>query len=307
MNQATQTKTNDAIKTAGLGKRYRSFWALKDCNITVPKGSVTALVGPNGAGKTTLLKQLVSLSKPSAGTAVVLGKTPSQSSDYISEIGYLAQEIPMYGHLNAQDHIAMGRHLNTNWDGELAIKRLKDLSIPLDRPVGKLSGGQKAQVALGLALAKKPKLLLLDEPVAALDPLARVDFLRSLAEAVTDAEGELTVVMSSHLLADLERVCDHIIILASGETQLCDDIEHTLKIHKLLVGTKQDDVESDKYTVIQQSHTARETTLLVRLNDTKFHDPHWHSRDVDIEEVVLAYMGQRRELADTMTAKGGAK
>jgi ABC-2 type transport system ATP-binding protein len=247
------------------------------------------------------------LNKPSEGSANVLSKSPSQSPEYISEIGYLAQEIPMYGNLNAKEHIDMGQHLNPNWDSELATKRLHELSIPLDRPVGKLSGGQRAQVALGLALAKKPKLLLLDEPVAALDPLARVDFLKSLAQAVTGADGELTVVMSSHLLADLERVCDHMIILASGETQLCEDIETTLKSHKLLVGVHKEAVDSDKYTIIQQSDTARETTLLVRLNDSKYHDPHWHVRDVDIEEIVLAYMGQRRSQTDALAMKGGSK
>jgi ABC-2 type transport system ATP-binding protein len=305
MNQKTINES--AIETKGLGKRYRSFWALKDCSINVPKGSVSALVGPNGAGKTTLLKLLVSLSKPTEGSAVVLSKSPSQESAYISEIGYLAQEIPMYSRLSADEHIKLGAHLNSQWDSELARKRLNELAIPLERPVGKLSGGQRAQVALGLALAKKPKLLLLDEPVAALDPLARVDFLSSLAQAVTDAEGELTVVMSSHLLADLERVCDHLIILASGETQLCEDIETALKSHKLLVGVRKDDVESDKYTIIQQSHSAKQTTLLVRLNDSKYHDPYWHVRDVDIEEVVLAYMGQRRNQTDELVMKGGTK
>lgn len=305
MNQ--QTITKNAIETKGLGKRYRSFWALKDCSINVPKGSVSALVGPNGAGKTTLLKLLVSLSRASEGSAVVLSQSPSQSPEYLSEIGYLAQEIPMYTRLNAKEHIAMGQHLNDNWDSQLATKRLDELAIPLDRPVGKLSGGQRAQVALGLALAKKPKLLLLDEPVAALDPLARIDFLKSLAQAVTDAEGELTVVMSSHLLADLERVCDHIVILASGETQLCEDIETALKSHKLLVGVRKEAIESDKYTIIQQSHTARETTLLVRLNDVKYHDPHWHVRDVDTEEIALAYMGQKRNITDTLAAKGGSR
>jgi ABC-2 type transport system ATP-binding protein len=302
-----QTISKNAIETKGLGKRYRSFWALKDCSINVPKGSVSALVGPNGAGKTTLLKLLVSLSRASAGSANVLNKSPSQSPEYLSEIGYLAQEIPMYARLNAKEHIAMSQHLNDNWDSELATKRLNELAIPLDRPVGKLSGGQRAQVALGLALAKKPKLLLLDEPVAALDPLARIDFLKSLAQAVTDADGELTVVMSSHLLADLERVCDHIVILASGETQLCEDIETALKSHKLLVGVRKEAVENDKYTIIQQTHTARETTLLVRLNDIKYHDPHWHIRDVDIEAVVLAYMGQKRNQTDDLAAKEGVR
>ncbi|MHB1865276.1 MAG: ATP-binding cassette domain-containing protein [Candidatus Saccharimonadales bacterium] len=296
--------TKNAIETESLGKRYRSFWALKDCSINVPKGKVSALVGPNGAGKTTLLKLLVSLSSPSAGSAKVLGKSPSQSPDYLSEIGYLAQEIPLYSHLNAKEHIEMGQHLNMGWDSGLAIKRLNELAIPLDRPVCKLSGGQRAQVALGLALAKKPKLLLLDEPVAALDPLARVDFLKSLAHAVTDADGELTVVMSSHLLADLERVCDHIIILASSKTQLCDDIDSVLKSHKLLVGRRQDTVRNNDYTIIQQTHTAKETTMLVKLNESRFHDPKWHIQDVDIEEIVLAYMGQTRSQADSLAEKG---
>ena len=268
---------------------------------------MSALVGPNGAGKTTLLKLLVSLSSPSDGSATVLNQSPSQKPEYISGIGYLAQEIPMYARLNAKEHIAMGQHINDSWDSELATKRLNELSIPLDRPVGKLSGGQRAQVALGLALAKKPKLLLLDEPVAALDPLARIDFLKSLAQAVTDAEGELTVVMSSHLLADLERVCDHIVILASGETQLCDDIDNVLKSHKLLVGSKRETTKNQAYSVIQETHTPRETTLLVRLNDIKYHDPHWHIRDVDIEEVVLAYMGQKRSQTDDLAVKGGSK
>jgi ABC-2 type transport system ATP-binding protein len=302
-----QTTNKSAVKTEGLGKIYRSFWALKDCSINVPKGSVSALVGPNGAGKTTLLKLLVSLSNPNAGSAIVLGKSPSQKPEYISEIGYLAQEIPMYSNLNAKEHIEIGQHLNSDWDSELATSRLNELAIPLDRPVGKLSGGQRAQVALGLALAKKPKLLLLDEPVAALDPLARVDFLKSLAQAVTDAEGELTVVMSSHLLADLERVCDHIIILASGETQLCDDIVKVLNSHKLLVGKHRDSVSSGEYSIIQQTDTPKETTLLVRLNNDKFHDSNWHARDVDIEEIVLAYMGQKRNVADTVRTKGGVQ
>lgn len=295
----------NTIETKGLGKKYRSFWALKDCNISVPKGRVSALVGPNGAGKTTLLKLLVSLNRPSAGSATVLDLSPSQGSNYLSEIGYLAQEIPLYSRLTAKEHIALGQNLNSNWGRNLAIKRIRELSIPLDRPVGKLSGGQRSQVALGLALAKKPKLLLLDEPVAALDPLARVDFLKSLARAAADAEGELTVVMSSHLLADLERVCDHIIILASGETQLCDDIDEVLKSHKLLVGKRQFETSNESYTVIQQTHTSKESTLLVRLKNSTFRDPRWQVRNVDIEEVVLAYMGQKRDLEDTMAAKGG--
>jgi ABC-2 type transport system ATP-binding protein len=303
-----KTLTKDAIQTSGLGKRYGLFWALKDCSIDVPQGSVSALVGPNGAGKTTLLKLLVGLSRPSAGDVIVLGSTPKQSSEYLAETGYLAQEIPLYNRLTAEKHIAMGAHLDLHWDGELAKKRLSELGIPLARPVGKLSGGQRAQVALALALAKKPKLLLLDEPVAALDPLARVEFLTSLTQAVADADGNLTVVMSSHLLADLERVCDHLIILASAETQLCDGIEHVLKTHKLLIGSRRGITANQAYTVIQESHSSNETNVLVRLNEPEFHDPHWRVHDVDIEDIVLAYMKQsKQQPSGPLAAKGGVR
>jgi ABC-2 type transport system ATP-binding protein len=201
----------DAIKTSELGKRYGSFWALENCNVSVPEGRVSALVGPNGAGKSTLLQLLVGLSNTSAGRAEVLGQVPEQKEEFLKDIGYLAQDIPLYKTLTGADHIKMGKHLNSRFDEKLIKTRLAELNIPLNRPVGKLSGGQRAQVALALALAKKPRLLLLDEPVAALDPLARHDFLASLAQAVAD--GGLTVVMSSHLLADLERISDHVIVL----------------------------------------------------------------------------------------------
>jgi ABC-2 type transport system ATP-binding protein len=294
MEQTVKGKVSEAVQTNGLGKRYGSFWALKDCTISVPRGSVTALVGPNGAGKTSLLKLLVGLNSPSAGDVVVLGQSPSQSTSYLSSIGYLAQEIPLYSQFTAADHFAIGKHMDVNWDNELAVKRLQELRIPLDRKVGKLSGGQRAQVGLAMALAKRPQLLLLDEPVAALDPLARMDFLTSLAQAVTDADGELTVVMSSHLLADLERVCDRVIILAAGETQLCENIEHTLETHKLLVGPKGQQPNNDGYRVIKETHSPTATHLLVRLEQPKHNLPGWHIRNVDIEEIVLAYMGQNK-------------
>lgn len=285
-----------AIQTKKLGKRYGSFWALENCNISVPEGCVSALVGPNGAGKSTLLKILVGLSNASSGESTVLDKSPVQREDFLRDVGYLAQEIPLYKSLNATDHIAMGKHLNKRFDEEFILNRLKDLDIPLSRPVGKLSGGQRAQVALALALAKKPKLLLLDEPVAALDPLARHEFLSSLAQAVAD--GELTVVMSSHLLNDLERISDHVIVLASGKTQLCDDIESILKEHKLLVGPRSDTQNlGTGVSVIHEAHTAKQFTLLVRVKDEKGLKlpAHWRQSKPNIEEIILAYMGQAQE------------
>lgn len=303
---------DNVVETHGLGKRYGSFWALKDCNVMVPRGVVSALVGPNGAGKTTLLKQLIGLSTPSTGSCTVLGRTPEQTTDFLADVGYLAQEVPLYEQLNAGEHIAMGAHLNRKqWDSKLAESRLRELNIPLNRFISKLSGGQRAQVALALALAKRPRLLLLDEPVAALDPLARVNFLSSLAQAVADANGDLTVIMSSHLLADLERVSDHVIILADSQTQLCDHIDHVLKTHRLLVGPRQELSASKDYAVVQATHAPKQSTILIRTaSGHRFHASGWQVHEPNIEEIVLAYMGQDKQQRDMLMqsrAEGDAR
>jgi ABC-2 type transport system ATP-binding protein len=292
------------IETSGLTKRYRRVTALSDCTISVPEGRISALVGPNGAGKTTLLRLLAGLAAPTDGRAVVLGGTPRQDPAFLAEIGFLAQEIPLYRRLSAQDHIGMGAHLNPRWDGESVRARLAGLRIPLDRPVGTLSGGQHAQVALALTLAKRPRVLLLDEPVAALDPLARRHFLSTLADAV--ARGGLTVVLSSHLVADIERVCDHLILLASSRVQLCGDIEDLLNEHRVLVGPRKDTTAIERdHTVVQTERTARQTTMLVRLNGPVA-DPQWEAENVSLEDMVLAYMGADAAPAiPELTAVGG--
>ena len=279
------------IQTRGLAKRYRRVSALSDCTITVPEGTISALIGPNGAGKTTLLRLLAGLAQPTAGEVTVLGDTPRQDPAFLAGIGFLAQEIQLYRRFTAEDHIGIGAHLNRDWDGASVRDRLRSLNIPLDRAVGKLSGGQRAQVALALTLAKKPSLLLLDEPVAALDPLARRHFLATLAAAVAD--GGLTVLMSSHLVADMERVADHLIMLAASRVQLCGDIDTLLAEHHVLVGPRKATTAIEKTrTIVQAEHTARQTTLLVRGNAPVF-DPDWESADVGLEEMVLAYMGQQ--------------
>jgi len=278
------------IRTRGLAKRYRQVTALRDCAITVPEGRISVLIGPNGAGKTTLLRLLAGLAKPTAGEMMVLGGTPRQDPAFLAEIGFLAQDIPLYRRFTVEDHLGIGAHLNGRWDAAAARDRLTALNIPLDRAVGKLSGGQRAQVALTLTLAKKPGLLLLDEPVAALDPLARRNFLAILAAAVAD--GDLTVVLSSHLVADLERVADHLVLLASSRVQLCGDIDTLLAEHHVLVGPpKATTVIEKTRTIVQAVRTARQTTLLVRGNAPVF-DPDWESADVGLEEMVLGYMGQ---------------
>ncbi|MGH3170527.1 MAG: ABC transporter ATP-binding protein [Trebonia sp.] len=226
-----------AIETSGLTKRFRRVTALNKCSVTIPPGRISALIGPNGAGKTTLLRMLSGLSEPTAGTASVLGDTPRQDPKFLAEVGFLAQEMPLYRRMSAEDLVRVGAHLNSRWDASLVRTRLGELDIPLNRAVGKLSGGQRSQVALSLVLAKRPRVLLLDEPVAALDPLARRHFLATITQAVAAAEGALTVVLSSHLLADIERVCDHLILLAASQVQLCGDTKDLLAGHGTLAGT----------------------------------------------------------------------
>jgi ABC-2 type transport system ATP-binding protein len=278
------------IETRGLTKRYRQVTALSDCGITVPAGRISALIGPNGAGKTTLLRLLAGLARPTAGELAVLGGLPRQDPAFLAEIGFLAQEIPLYQRFTAEDHIGIGARMNPRWDAGYARDRLRSLNVPLDRAAGTLSGGQRAQLALALTLAKKPRLLLLDEPVAALDPLARRNFLATLAEAVAD--GGLTALVSSHLLADMERVSDHLILLATSRVQLCGDIDALLAEHRVLVGPRKATTAIEKSrTIVQAVRTGRQTTLLVRGSAPVF-DPAWESAEVGLEEMVLAYMAQ---------------
>ncbi len=279
------------IETRGLSKRYRRVTALSDCTITVPEGRISALIGPNGAGKTTLLRLLSGLARPTGGDVTVLGTTPGQDPAFLADIGFLAQEIPLYGRFTAADHIGIGAHLNPRWDAASVRQRLNSLDIPLAQAVGTLSGGQRAQVALALTLAKQPRLLLLDEPVAALDPLARRQFLAILADAV--ARGGLTVALSSHLVADLERVCDHLILLSASQVQLCGGIDALLAEHQVLIGPSKDTTAIERtHTLVQAVRTARQATLLIRRGGPVT-DPRWEAADVGLEEMVLAYMGQQ--------------
>jgi ABC-2 type transport system ATP-binding protein len=279
-----------AITLDGLGKRYGSKWALRDCTLEIPAGTVTALVGPNGAGKTTLLQLAIGLRRPSAGSARVLGLSPQHDArKLLPRVGFVAQDHPLHRGFTVGETLRLGRELNPSWDDALARARIERLELSLRERVGKLSGGQQAQVALTLALAKRPELLLLDEPVASLDPLARREFLTALMESVSD--GELTVVLSSHLLAELERVCDHIVILSQSRTQLTGPIDDVVASHRLLTAPRTDPATVARvHEVIRESHTERQTTLLVRANGHVY-DACWQVHPVDLEEIVLAYLG----------------
>ncbi|SFW87308.1 ABC transporter ATP-binding protein [Amycolatopsis australiensis] len=277
-----------AIEARALGKRYGRTWALRDCTLDVPAGRIAALVGPNGAGKTTLLHLAVGLSRPDAGEVRVFGHDPRS---VLADVGFVAQDTPLYRDFTAAELVTMGGKLNRRrWDAALARERLAMLGIPPGKPVGQLSGGQRAQVALALALAKRPRLLLLDEPIASLDPLARREFMQALMGAV--AESETTVLLSSHLLADLERSCDYVVVLQQSRVQLAGPVDELLDTHRTLVGPRAGSESiAGVAKVVRASHTERQSTLLVRRGGGPV-DPLWTEHDVTLEDLVLAHLAE---------------
>jgi ABC-2 type transport system ATP-binding protein len=278
------------VETRGLGKQYRRKWALTDCTLSVPSGHVVGLVGPNGAGKTTLLRMAAGELAPTAGAIEVLGGQPAARPAQLARIGYLAQDAPVYAGLSVADHLRLGAHLNHGWDADLARGRIERLELDLRQRAGTLSGGQRVQLALTLAVAKRPELLILDEPVASLDPLARREFLQELMEAV--AGQDLSVVLSSHLVSDLERVCDYLIVLVSSRVRVAGPVDDLLATHHLLTGPRRDeDSLPAGQQVISASHTDRQSTLLVRTSGPVI-DPAWTVSEVSLEDLVLAYMSQ---------------
>jgi ABC-2 type transport system ATP-binding protein len=278
------------IETEGLGKRYRRLWALSDCTLSVPAGHVVGLVGPNGAGKTTLLRLAAGMLTPTVGTIEVLGGRPVDGPAQLARVGYLAQDAPIYAGLSVADHLRLGAHLNPLWDAGLARGRIGRLDLHPGQKAGTLSGGQRAQLALTLATAKRPELLILDEPVASLDPLARREFLQDLMESV--AEQGLSVVLSSHLVGDLERVCDYLVLLVASRVRVSGPVEDLLATHHLLCGPRRDPgILPDGMKVISASHTDVQTTLLVRTSGPVL-DPAWTVSEVTMEDLVLAYMSQ---------------
>ena len=280
----------NALEATGLSKRYGKHWALDGCTFELPTGSIAGLVGPNGAGKTTLLHIAVGLLAQTQGSIRVLGEQPGHQS-VLSRVGFVAQETPLYKSFSVNDMIRFGAHTNARFDTDLCKERMSRLEIPMDQRAGSLSGGQRAQVGLALALAKRPEILLLDEPLASLDPLARREFLQTLMEGVVDSG--VTVVLSSHLLTDLERVCDHMMILARGRFRLIGDTAEITKTHKVLIGPRERaGAVSGVAQVLHQSTTDRQATLLVR-TDGPIIDPAWMVNQASLEDVVLAYLDSR--------------
>ena len=294
----------NVIEANDLGKRYGSTWALRECTLAIPEGHVVALVGPNGAGKTTLLNLAVGLTDPSSGTVSVLGGRRAGSLAALDGIAFVAQDAPLYKNLSAADLLHETRNLNRRFDQDYAEHRLGELGIPLRQQAGKMSGGQQAQLALTLALARRPQLLVLDEPMAMLDPIARHDFMATVMTAA--AEDGVSVVLSSHVLAELERVADYLVLVSHGNVQVAGEVEDLLATHRLLTGPAS---ESGRYTrqwnVVHASSAASLVRLLVRYDGTSSPvPPGWEARAVTLEELTLAYLREPGAAALPGPARG---
>src|SRR5580692_8166385 len=280
----------NVVEASGLGKRYGGTWALRECTLAIPAGHVAALVGPNGAGKTTLLNLAVGLATPTAGTVSVLGGTRPGSPAALDGIAFVAQDAPLHATLSVADTLHLTRNLNRRFDQGYAQARLDELGIPLTRKAGKLSGGQQAQLALTLALGRRPRLLVLDEPMASLDPLARHDFMATAMTAMAD-DG-VSVVLSSHVLTELERVADYLVLLSRGSVQVAGEVDDLLASHRLLTGPA---AEAGRYAerlaVVHARRGGAQAHLLIRTNGrTDPVPPGWEAHPVSLEELALAYL-----------------
>jgi len=278
----------NVVEASGLGKRYGSTWALRECSLTIPAGHVAALVGPNGAGKTTLLNLAVGLAAPSAGAVTVLGGRPAGSLAALDGIAFVAQDTPLYKNLSAADLLHLTSNLNRRFDQHYARARLAELGIPLKKKAGKLSGGQHAQLALTLALARRPRLLVLDEPVAMLDPIARHDFMATVLTAMAD-DG-VSVLLSSHVLAELERVADYLILLARGRVQVACEVDDLLASHRMLTGPAAEAGKYAQWPVVHLRSGEAQAHLLVRAGADDPVAPGWEAHPVGLEELALAYL-----------------
>ncbi|MFI5915180.1 ABC transporter ATP-binding protein [Dactylosporangium sp. NPDC051541] len=282
--------TEPALRAVALTKHYGRHRALADCTLDIPAGRVVGLVGPNGAGKTTLLQLAAGMLRPTSGTIEVLGGRPGSGGEQLAKVGFVAQDAPTYGNLSIADHLRFGASANPRWDHRAAEERIAQLGLSPQHKAGKLSGGQRAQLALTLAIAKRPELLILDEPVASLDPLARREFLKALMGFT--AEHGASVILSSHLVSDLERVCDYLIVLVGSRVQVAGDVDDLVATHFRLTGARRDPADLPAGVhVIEESHTERQSTFIVRA-DGPLDSVEWTADQLTLEDLVLAYMSQ---------------
>jgi ABC-2 type transport system ATP-binding protein len=282
------------LEASHLTKRYGRTEALRGCDLSLEGGKVTGLVGPNGAGKTTLLKIAIGLHRPTSGEIRVLGLDPScDTVALLSRVGFVAQDRPLHQGFTVGETLEIGRRLNPKWDHPYALARVKHFALPLDRRIQSLSTGQRAQVALTLALGKRPDVLLLDEPVANLDPVARLELIEELMGVV--AEDGPSVILSSNVLADVERVCEHVVILVDGRVRISGDAEQLVRSHVLVSGPRRSGRNAvDDGEVIEVRHAERQTTRLLRGHAAPSDDG-TEVRPATLEEIVLGYLRSDRE------------
>ena len=292
----------NVIEASGLGKRYGSTWALRECSVAIPAGHVAALVGPNGAGKTTLLNLAVGLAAPTTGVVTVLGGQAAGSPAALDSVAFVAQDTPLYKNLSAGDLLHLTRNLNRRFDQHYARARLGELGIPVKRKAGQLSGGQQAQLALTLALARRPRLLVLDEPMAMLDPLARHDFMATVMTAMAD-DG-VSVVLSSHVLAELERVADYLVVMSQGRVQVAGEVDDLLASHLMLTGPAAEAGQYAQRPVVHVRRGEAQAHLLVRATSDDPVPPSWEAHPVSLEELTLAYLREPGAAALPGPARG---
>jgi ABC-2 type transport system ATP-binding protein len=268
-----------------LTKSYGRRPALIDCDLAIPRGQVVGLVGPNGAGKSTLLQLACGLIGPTSGTLSVLGSRPAADASHLARVGFVAQDTPVYASFSVADHLKMGAWLNPSWDPALAERRIAEVGLDPAQKAGRLSGGQRAQLAMTIAAAKRPELLIFDEPAAALDPLARRGFMRSLVEFVSELGA--SAVLSSHLLSDVEQVCDYLVVLCDSRVQVAGPVRDLLASHYRIVGDPPRTPAGVAVVWAEHRHA------LVR-GDAATRDglPARDTSPVTLEELVLAYMSR---------------
>ncbi|MBA3293381.1 MAG: ABC transporter ATP-binding protein [Geodermatophilaceae bacterium] len=280
----------NAVEASGVGRRYGRIWALRGCSVALPEGQVAALVGPNGAGKSTLLNLIAGLLRPSEGTLQRFGRPVSDRPEALARVGYMSQDTALYPTFTASELLRMGARLNPGWDDDWARERLTRLRLPANVPASNLSGGQRSQIALVLALAKRPRLLLLDEPLASLDPLARNDVMALLMQAV--AETGMTVVLSSHIISDLVETCDWLVAINQGRVQVSGNIDELLDSHKLITGPREAvDTLPPRVSIVAQTITGRQASVLLRSGEHPI-GPVWTVHRPTLDELVLNYLRQ---------------
>jgi ABC-2 type transport system ATP-binding protein len=292
MTQNDTGRSTPALRTDRLGRRYGRVWGLRDCTLDVPAGVIVGLVGPNGAGKTTLLEMIIGLLQPTEGQLSVFGETShAPMAARLAEVGYVAQDHPLYRDFTVADMFHLGRAMNPSWDQQLALARMDALDIPLKRKVKSMSGGQRAQVSLTMALAKRAPLLVLDEPVSSLDPVARLEFMREVMAAA--AGTGLTVIIASHVVSELERFCDWLIVLTGGRVQLAGPADDLIDAHRLLTVPRATTDAELPGLPVHRTDSDRHSTVLVRTEPgapAAHERPGWQADPVGFEQLVLAYL-----------------